>query len=107
MSRLTVNPTTASVSKNVGSADGSREPTTARTASANAVSVAVGDRPAARVSAVAKVDGEVQPGRYRDAAERRGDRERREPWVAKVAGDELALELEAGDEEEDRQQPVR
>ncbi len=27
--------------------------------------------------------------------------------VAKVAGDELALEFQAGDEEEDRQQPVR
>ena len=49
------------------------------------------------------VQHRIEQGRDDDAAERGGDRDGRPARVAQVAGDELALELEAGDEEEDRQ----
>ena len=39
-------------------------------------------------------------------ADRRGHGQRGSPWVAQVAGHELALELQPRHEEEDRQQAV-
>ena len=54
----------------------------------------------------AEVDRDEDQGRHDHAADRGDDGDRRSARVAQVAGDELALELESGDEEEDRQQPV-
>ena len=99
--------TTASVSRKVRSAAGRAGPTTASTARANAMSVAVGIAQPRGVAAPAPVDQDVQQRRHGHAADRRGDRDGGPPGVAQVAGDELALELEPGDEEEDRQQAVR
>ena len=78
----------------------------ARTESANAMSVAVGMAQPARPS-VPGVDRGVEQGRHDHPADRRGDRQGRAGGLAQVTGHELALELETGDEEEDRQQAVR
>ena len=47
-----------------------------------------------------------QHGGQDDAADRGRDRQRRLAAVGEVPGDELTLQLDAGDEEEDREQPV-
>jgi hypothetical protein len=66
-----------------------------------------GDRPPGqRATPGAQVHRRVEHGRHHHAAHGGGDRESRLARVAEVAGDELALELQAGDEEEDRQQAV-
>ena len=62
-------------------------------------------RPARRRSAPA-LNSDVDQRRDDHAADRGGDRQRGPPRVAQVTGDELAFELQPGDEEEDRQQPV-
>ena len=65
------------------------------------------DRPAAQRVAVPDVDHEHEDGRgHDDAADGRGDRQRRVTRVAQAPGDELLLQLEADDEEEDREQTV-
>ena len=64
-----------------------------------------GDRPAdCRRSG--HVQREVEQRGYRHPADRRRDREQRAARVAQVARHELAFQLESGDEEEDREQPV-
>ena len=66
-----------------------------------------GDRPAAQRAGVpAEVEQDEQERGHRHAADRGGHGQRRPPRLAQVPGDELALELEARDEEEDRQEPV-
>ena len=65
------------------------------------------DRPAAqRAVRAAEVEQHEEQRGHGHAADRRGDRQRGPARLAQVAGDELALELEARDEEEDRQQAV-
>ena len=102
--------TTARVSRKDRSADGRCVPMTASTARAKAMSVAVGmaQPPSTSPDAVAEAagDGEEDQGRHGHAAHRGGDRQRRLGRVAQVADHELALELEPGDEEEDREQAV-
>ena len=99
--------TTARVSRKVRSALGRWVLITARTARAKAMSVAVGiAQPRSAPSPAPRLTSDVEQRRHRHAADRRGDRQRRPARVAQVAGDELPLELQAGDEEEDRQQAV-
>lgn len=98
--------TTASVSRNVRRAVGSAEPTTARTAGAKAISVAVGIAPAAQITAAAQVDQHVRARGHKDASGGGGDRDRRPSRVTQVTRHELPLELQARDEEEDGQKTV-
>ncbi len=77
---------------------------TARTASAKAMSVAVGI--AQPLGAVEPGDGEVDDRRDDHPADRCRDRDHGALRVPQVTGDELALEFQPGDEEEDGQQPV-
>ena len=98
--------TTASVSRNARSAVGRFDPTTASTASANAMSVAAGiaqprGRPSRR-----RVHREVDQRGYGDPARGRDDRHGRVRGSAQRADHELALELQPGHEEEDRERPV-
>jgi hypothetical protein len=66
------------------------------------------DGPAAqRVASCAGGDQEVEHRGRSHAPDCRGDGQRRPARVPQVTGDELALELQADDEEEDRQQAVR
>ena len=96
----------ASVSRKARSAVGSADPRTASTASANAMSVAIGTAQPCGAPGSAR-DGEVDSGGDDHAADRGDHRQHGLGGPAQLADDELALELEAGDEEEDRQQPVR
>ena len=71
------------------------------------MSVAVGiAQPLQGVASPPQVDQHEEQRRADHAADRRGDRQRGPARIAQVAGDELPLELQPGDEEEDRQQPV-
>ena len=80
---------------------------TARTATANAMSVAVGmAQPRIAPSPTWAVKATKISGGHHHAADRGGDGQRGTAGVAQVTGDELALEFEADDEEEDGQQPV-
>ena len=65
------------------------------------------DRPAGQ-GAVARtgVERDVDQGGDGHPADRGGDRQRRPAGIAQVTGDELAFQLQAGDEEEDREQSV-
>ena len=66
-----------------------------------------GDGPATQCGAArAEVDGDEDQCRNDHASDGSDDRDRRSARVAQVAGDELTLQLEAGDEEEDGQQTV-
>ena len=97
---------TASVSRNVRSAAGRCEPITARTASAKAMSVAAGMAQPVRAAGSPRVHSDVDQrgdGHPADGCDHRHQGRLR---VAEVTGDELALELEADEEEEHRQQPV-
>ena len=101
--------TTASVSRKLRSAEGRWVPITASTASANAMSVAVGiAQPAQRITLRAQEgDGHgIHEGGEGDAAQGGGDGQRGLGRRAELADEELALELEAGDEEEEREQAV-
>ena len=99
--------TTAKVSRNVRNAAGRWVLMTARTASAKAMSVAVGiAQPCSAPPPRVRVDEHEQDRRARHAPEGGDDWQCRSSRVAQVAGDELALELQSGHEEEDRQQPV-
>jgi hypothetical protein len=53
-----------------------------------------------------QVDRDEEERGNQHASHGRQDRQRGTARVAEVAGDELALELQPGDEEEDGQQPV-
>ena len=79
----------------------------ASTASAKAMSVAVGIAQPVERAVGAERDQHVDQRRHGHAADGGQDRQGGPLRVAQVAGDELALELEPDDEEEDRQQPVR
>ena len=96
--------TTARVSRNVRSGAGRCVEITARTASAKAMSVAVGIAQPRGTGAAG--ERQVEHRRHDHAADGRGDRHDGALGVAQVAGDELPLQLEPGDEEEDRQEPV-
>ena len=78
----------------------------ASTASAKAMSVAVGIAQPSERAVGAEGDEHVDQRRHHHAADRGQDREGRPLRVAQVAGHELPLELEPDDEEEDRQQAV-
>ena len=81
---------------------------TASTARAKAMSVAVGmAQPRRTPPPAAEVDRRGRaPAGTATPHDRGGDRQRGLRRVAQVTGDELALELEAGDEEEDREEAV-
>ena len=99
--------TTASVSRKARSDGGRCEPTTASTASANAMSVAAGiAQPAGWPLGADDVDDEVEQRRYGDPAQRGGDRHRRVGRPAQRADHELPLQLQPGHEEEQRQRAV-
>ena len=70
------------------------------------MSVAVGTAHPASAPPARGVDRHVDQRRADHAADRGGDRQHRPARIAQVPGDELAFQLESGDEEEDRQQPV-
>lgn len=65
-----------------------------------------GDRPALERAAADAVDREVDDRRHRHPAERGDHGESGGLGVTELAGDQFALELDTGDEEEDREQPV-
>ena len=69
------------------------------------MSVAVGDGPARRPLAAGD-HGDEDQHRHQHAAERRRDRQHRGAPLPELADHELALDLEADDEEEQRHQPV-
>ena len=99
--------TTASVSRKARSATGRRRPTTASTASAKAMSVAMGmPQPVSEPSAIDRVDGHEDARRHDHAADRCSRRDHRLADLRERAEDELVLELEPDDEEEHRQQAV-
>ena len=82
-----------------------RAPITASTARAKAMSAGL-DRPPDRRAALA---AGVEAGRSRrddDPSDGGGDRQRGPSGVPQATADELTLQLQSGDEEEDRQQPV-
>ena len=66
-----------------------------------------GDRPAAQGLGVRQVHRRVDQRGYDDAAHGRRDRHRRLAEVPQITRDELAFELQAHEEEEDGEQPVR
>lgn len=88
------------------STGGRREPMIASTATANAISVAVGIAPPLLQLRVRPHDQDVQQRRDRDTTRSGGDRDDRGADVSEVTGNELAFEFEPDEEEEDRQQPV-
>ena len=99
--------TTAIESSSTRTPDGQRGPTSASTPSANAMSVATGIAHAPSSRGRAARDGERDERGHDHAADGGEDRQRGGAAVGQFADDQLALELEPGDEEEDGQQPVR
>ena len=97
--------TMASASRNSLSDDGTRSPSRLSTPTAIAMSVAIG-MPQPSRPVTAGVDGEVDQRRDDHPADGGDRRHRRLPAVAQLAVDQLALDLQADDEEEDRHQPV-
>ena len=79
---------------------------TASTASAKAMSVAVGTAQPSREPPPVDVDQRVDERGHGHAAQRGDHGQRGGLGVAQLPGDQLALELDAGDEEEDGEQPV-
>ena len=96
--------TTASDSRNTRIRVAVRGVTSATAASANAVSRRHRRPPAVRARA-AGVERQVDRDRHDDAADRRQHRDREPAAFAQLAEIELALGLEADDEEEQRHQP--
>ena len=97
--------TTARVRMKMRAPSGTRGPASVTTPTAKAMSVATG-MPQPAGAGVAGVERGVDERRHDHAAEG-GDRgERRGTPVAELAGDQLALDLEAGQQEEERHQPV-
>ena len=91
--------------KNTLSARGALSPSKARTPRAKAMSVAIGISPPGRTLRPG-VDGDVdQRGQHR-SAQGRGHGQRRAPHGGELAHEDLALYLEADDQEEHRHQPV-
>ena len=60
-----------------------------------------------RRGARGEVDGRIDQRRNDHAAEGRRDQDNGPAWRFQVSGNEFAFEIQAGDEEEDRQQAVR
>ena len=80
---------------------------TARTANAKAMSVAVGiAHPCSAPSPVRRLISDEQRRGHDHPADRGDHRQHRPAGFPQVTGDEFAFEFQAGDEEEDRQQPV-
>ena len=79
---------------------------TARTASAKAMSVAVGTAQPSVDPPPMTVDQGVDERGHGHAADRGDHGEGGRLGVAQLTGDQLALELDARDEEEDGEQPV-
>ena len=80
---------------------GMRLPASATTPTANAMSVATG-MPQPLRAGVAVVDGGEDERRHQHAAERGERRQGGGPRVAQLAQEQLALDLQAGQEEEQR-----
>ena len=78
----------------------------ARMATAKAMSVAVGIAQPCIAAESPRFQAAKTAAGDEHSAHRGDDRQRRPPDVAEVACDELALELQPGDEEEDREQAV-
>src|SRR3954454_20441046 len=101
--------TIASVSRNSLRLAGTRSPAIARIATANAMSVAMGiahPRPPPPPARAARVDAQVEECGEHHAPGRGDRRQARGAWVAQLAAHELALDLQADDEEEDGHQSV-
>ena len=98
--------TTARVSRKARSWVGSAEPTTASTARAKAMSVAAGIAQPPRLAVRGEVDHHEDRGRYGDPAGGGDDGDGRVGRTAQRADQQLALELEPGEEEEHAQRPV-
>ena len=98
--------TTAKVSRKARSAEGRWVESTARTASAKAMSVAIGTAQPSGLPPRPR----RRPGRGRRArpcrTPRRARAGPRSAGVAQLTDDQLTLELDPGDQEEDGQQPV-
>ena len=97
--------TMASASRNSLSDGATRLPSRLTTPTAMAMSVAIG-MPQPSDPVPADVDRDVDQGGHDHAADGGDRRQRGGPRVAQLALDELALDLEADDEEEDRHQRV-
>ena len=97
--------TIASVSRNSLSPVGTRGPSSARTPTANAMSVAIG-MPQPSLAGDAEVEREEDQRRERPSRRALRSPGARPSGVAEVALDELALDLEPDHEEEDGHQPV-
>ena len=97
--------TMASVSRNSRRSSGIDGATRARTPSAKAMSVAIG-MPQPPGSGPDGLSARKSSGGYDHAAHGCDDRQRRLTAILQLAEQQLALDLEADDEEEDRHQPV-
>ncbi len=97
--------TMARVSNITFTAAGIREPSSATTPSANAMSVAIGIPQPSAPSPLA-LNGEVDRRRHDHPAERRHGRQRNGSPIAQLPGDEFSLDLHPDDEEEHRHQQV-
>jgi hypothetical protein len=96
--------TPARVSRNVRNAAGRWVLITASTARAKAMSVAVGMAQPARARCWCERD--IDQGGHGHASDGGGHGQRSPARIAQVPGHELPIELQLGDEEEDREQAV-
>ena len=96
---------TASVSRNTLAAMGTRLPTSVTTPTAKAMSVAIGT-PQPSLPAPPALTAGVDRGGHDHAAERGDDRQGHRPEVAQPAVHDLALDLDADEQEEHRHQGV-
>ena len=97
--------TIAAAVRKMRSSTGTRLPSITISATAKAVSVAIGTpQPCAHGSG--GMISRIEHRRHHHAADRRRDRQRRGAPAGQMADGELALDLEADDQEEDRQQAV-
>ena len=98
--------TTARVSRNARSAGGRCEPTTASTASANAMSVAIGiAQPLWTWLSLEVMARKMRAGMTMPPSAA-SDREHRLSRVTQSANDQFPLQFKACDEEEDREQAI-
>jgi hypothetical protein len=66
-----------------------------------------GNSPAGQIAILGgEIDCDVEQGGYCHPAQGGGDGQRRTARIAQVPGDELAFEFQAGNKEEDCEQPV-
>ena len=98
--------TTASVSRKIRSALGRCEPMIASTATAKAMSVAVGIAQPRKRFRAGEVDQRIDNCRDRHTSDCRRDGHHGFAELAQVSGHELTFELQPHQEEEDRQQTI-